>query len=243
MFNITSLFFLDVILNIWNFMDIDLCIFNLDGVIADTARFHYYTWKELALKFDFDLSPEYYEKIKGLDRIESLRQIMSWANIEKEEKEIQSIAKLKNEHYIQMIQMLHPSEIKPGVKAFLTELKKLHIKTAIGTASKNAVTILDKLGLTNQFDTIVDGFQLDNCTPVPHLYLKCCSELKADPAHSVVFEDATNGITAAKSAGFFTIGIGKPGSLNLADAVISNFRGFNYSQLLNILSGKFSQII
>jgi beta-phosphoglucomutase len=224
-------------------MNIELCIFNLDGVIADTARFHYITWKELAGKFDFELSPEYYENIKGLDRIESLKQIMSWAKVEKDEKEIQSIAGLKNDHYIQMIQMLHPSEIRPGIKSFLAELKKLNVKTAIGTASKNAITILDKLGLTKQFDAIVDGFQLDNCSPVPQSYLKCCSTLEIQPSHSVVFEDAANGIKAAGKAGFYTIGIGKPEILTSADAVLQNFKGFNFALLMKLLSYRLPQSV
>lgn len=216
-------------------MKIELCIFNLDGVIVDTARFHYLAWKELANKFDFELSPSLYEKIKGLGRIETLKQIMAWANIRKEEKEIESIAKLKNDHYVQMIQMLHPSEIRPGVKSFLSELKKLNIKTALGSASKNTTTVLSKLELLQQYDTIVDGDQIAHCVPDPEIYLRCAQNLKIAPSNTVVFEDAVNGIIAAKSGGFYAIGIGKPGMLSIADAVIPNFRGFNFKEMLNLL--------
>lgn len=216
-------------------MKIELCIFNLDGVIVDTAHLHYLTWKELATKFDFELSPILYEKIKGLGRIETLRQIMAWAKISKDEKEIESIAKLKNDHYVQMIQMLHPTEIRPGVKSFLSELKKLYIKTALSSASKNAKTILSKLELLQQYDTIVDGDQIEHCIPDPEIYLKCSQNLNITPSNTVVFEDSVNGINAAKSAGFYTIGIGKTDALSIADAVIPNFRGFNFKEMLNLL--------
>ena len=213
----------------------ELCIFNLNGVVVDTSHFHYLAWKELAYKFDFDLTSEYYEKIKGFGRIETIRKIMEWVNVEKDDRELESIAKLKNDHFVQMIQMLHPSEIKAGVKTFLSELKKLNIKTALASASKNTKTILNKLELYNHFNIIVDGDEIEHCIPDPEIYLKCALSMNVAPSKSVVFEDAINGIIAAKSADFYTIGIGKWPELNIADIVIPNLKGFNFAKLMTIL--------
>ena len=211
-------------------------IFDLDGVIVDTAVFHYKAWKKLANKMSFDLTEEQNEQLKGISRMESLDILLEIGkkdSISDDEK--QRLANNKNEWYRENILKMTPQNILPGVKKFLDELKEAHYKIAIGSSSKNAGTILERIGMNNNFfDAVVDGTKISKSKPNPEVFLKGAQELNIPPGQCVVFEDAESGIEAAKNAGMKTIGVGKPENLPKADMVISDFENVNISIIENI---------
>ena len=210
-------------------------IFDLDGVIVDTAVFHYKAWKKLANKMSFDLTEEQNEQLKGISRMESLDILLEIGkkdSISDDEK--QRLANNKNEWYRENILKMTPQDILPGVKKFLDELKDAHYKIAIGSSSKNAGTILERIGMNNFFDAVVDGTKISKSKPNPEVFLKGAQELNIPPGQCVVFEDAESGIEAAKNAGMKTIGVGKPENLPKADMVIPGFENVNISIIENI---------
>lgn len=207
---------------------IKACIFDLDGVIVDTAVYHYRAWKRLANQLGFDFTEADNEKLKGVSRTRSLELILEWGGVQKTETEKEELANRKNEWYVQMISQMQPGEILPGAKEFVQSCKDAGIKTALGSASKNSMTILDKIGMTNLFDAIIDGNKVSKPKPDPEVFLKGAEELGIPPANCVVFEDAIAGIEAAKAGGMKAIGIGNPETLKEADLV---FSGLNETSL------------
>ena len=205
---------------------IKLCIFDLDGVIVDTAKYHYLAWKELAKEFGYDLTKQQNEKLKGVSRVQSLKLIMQWAGVTKSEEEQKILAAKKNEQYVKLIQSLTPNDVFPGVREFISELKDNGILTSIGSASKNTRLILEKLEITGLFDYIVDGTMTTHSKPHPEVFLKSCETLNIKPGNTIVFEDAPKGIEAAKAGGMYAIGVGNPEELSNADMVIQGFEGF-----------------
>lgn len=196
-------------------------IFDLDGVIVDTARFHYQAWKRLAQELGFYFSLEQNERLKGVSRMESLELLYEFGGLElpSEEKQIE-LATKKNDWYRENILKMTPREILPGVEKFLDELKKANYKLAIGSSSKNAGTILERIGYDNFFDAVVDGTKITNSKPDPEVFLKAAEELGINPNNCVVVEDAHAGIEAAHKANMKTIGIGNKQVLFNADIVI-----------------------
>jgi beta-phosphoglucomutase len=214
-------------------INIKLCIFDLDGVIVDTAKYHFLAWRELGREFGFELTKEDNEKLKGVSRVESLKLILKWANVEKSIEQQKIIAANKNEHYVNLIQSLKPDDIFPGVKDFILELKKNKIKISIGSASKNTRLILEKLQITDFFDHIVDGNMTVNSKPHPEVFLQSTKALNIDPKNTVVFEDAAKGIDAALAGEMFAVGIGDVNDLGHANMVVSGFIDFNIKDLLD----------
>ena len=205
-------------------------IFDLDGVIVDTAVFHYQAWKKLANSMGFDLTETQNERLKGISRLESLDILLEIGKTDAiSDEEKQQLATSKNEWYRENILKMTPKDILPGVKNFLQELKKAHYKIAIGSSSKNAGTILERIGLENYFDAVVDGTKITRSKPDPEVFLKGARELNISPEQCLVFEDAESGIEAAKNAGMKTIGVGKPENLPKADKVIPGFQNVNIS--------------
>ena len=200
---------------------IQACIFDLDGVIVDTAVYHYQAWKRLANQLGFDFTETDNEKLKGVSRTRSLELILGWGGIQKTEAEKEELASRKNEWYVEMISQMKPDEILPGAKEFVQSCRDAGIKTALGSASKNAMTILDKMAITSLFDVIINGNKVSKPKPDPEVFLKAAQELGVPPANCVVFEDAIAGIEAAKAGGMKAVGIGKPEVLKGADLVIS----------------------
>ncbi len=211
---------------------IKLCIFDLDGVIVDTAKYHYLAWKELAKEFGYDLTKQQNEKLKGVSRVQSLKLILQWAGVSKSEEEQKILAAKKNEQYVKLIQSLTPNDVFPGVREFISELKDNGILTSIGSASKNTRLILEKLEITGLFDYIVDGTMTTHSKPHPEVFLKSCEALNIKPENTVVFEDAPKGIEAAKAGGMYAIGVGNPDELSNADMVISGFEGFGVKDIM-----------
>ncbi len=211
--------------------NIELCIFDLDGVIVDTAKYHFLAWKKLAKEFGYELTKKQNEKLKGVSRVESLKLILQWAGVHKTEEEQIELARIKNDNYVQLIQTLKPEDIFPGVKNFIFDLKKNGIKCSIGSASKNTKLILRKLKILDLFDYIVDGNMTKYSKPHPEVFLKSSEVLGIKPQNTIVFEDAAKGIEAALAGGMFAIGVGNTEDLPTAHYVISGFTDFSLSRL------------
>lgn len=201
------------------------CIFDLDGVIVDTAKYHYLAWKRLASELGFEFTEKDNEQLKGVSRMESLEILLSVGGIKIDDpKKKEELAEKKNNWYVEYISKMTEDEILPGVKEFLELLKNNGVKLAIGSASKNTMTILNRIGLANFFDAIVDGTKITKAKPDPEVFLKAAEEMNIDPKDCCVFEDAVAGIEAAKRAGMKVIGVGNPEILKDADKVVSSLQ-------------------
>jgi len=222
-----------------NTINIKGLIFDLDGVIVDTAKYHYLAWKRLAQEMGFHFSEEDNEQLKGVSRTRSLEILLSIGNIKKSEKEMEELAARKNKWYVEYIVKLEPKEILPGVEKFLNELKELRIKTALGSASKNAPLIIKRLNLENYFDVILDGSLVKKPKPNAEVFLKCARGLELKPEECIVFEDAQAGIDAAKNGNMYCVGVGSPENLKGADYIVSGFLGVTLESLIeHIVRGK-----
>ncbi len=199
---------------------IKACIFDLDGVIVDTAKYHYIAWKEIANELGFEFSETHNEKLKGVSRMKSLDIMLAVGGINLNREQKEALAAKKNEIYLKYILNMGSEEILPGAMELLLELRKKGISTALGSASKNAVTILEKLKLTDLFDAIIDGNKTTKAKPDPEVFLKAASELKVNPNDCIVFEDAPAGVEAALAAGMKCIGIGSIENLPNAHMVV-----------------------
>lgn len=183
-------------------------IFDLDGVIVDTAKYHFIAWKRIGEKVGFTLTHEQNESLKGVSRVESLDRILGWAKVELSQEEKKQLLLEKNEDYLAQINDMGREEILPGVLDLLQYAKDKSIPVALGSASKNATPILEKLGITPYFNALVDGNHVTKSKPNPEVFLKGAELLQQDPKNCIVFEDAAAGIQAAKAAGMITIGMG-----------------------------------
>ncbi len=200
------------------------CIFDLDGVIVDTAKYHYLAWKRLAKELGFEFTEKDNEQLKGVSRMESLEILLRVGNIKIDDPKIkEQLADKKNGWYVEYINQMTKDEILPGVLDFLKLLKENGIKIAIGSASKNTMTILRRIELDDYFDVVIDGTKITKAKPDPEVFLKAAEELNIAPEGCCVFEDAVAGIEAAKRAGMKCIGVGNPNILKDADKVIQSF--------------------
>lgn len=210
---------------------IKACIFDLDGVIVDTAVYHYKAWKRLANELGFDFTEEQNEQLKGVSRVRSLQLILGWGGVTKTEDEQTELATRKNNWYVDMINKMKPNELLPGAKEFLEACHTAGIKTALGSASKNSGTILKNVGITYLFDAVVDGNHVSEPKPNPEVFVKGAAALGVSPADCVVFEDAIAGVEAAKNGGMKAVGIGSPLVLTGADLVISGLDKMTLNKL------------
>ncbi len=203
-------------------MKIKACIFDLDGVIVDTAKFHFKAWKQLADELQIPFNEHDNEQLKGVSRTTSLEIILQKGTKKYSDDEKLLMAKKKNECYLEYCATIDAGDILPGIKLFLDELKEKKILVGLGSASKNALLILNKLNLTSYFDAIVDGNKITEAKPNPQVFLKAAEELNVLPHEAVVIEDAEAGVEAAVKGGFFSIGIGDPKILAKANVVFSS---------------------
>ena len=211
-------------------------LFDLDGVIVETAHFHYLAWKRLANeKLNSDFTHEFNETLKGISRMESLDLILQNAGKEIDTDTKLEYATLKNEWYLELVSKMTPDDILEGVPAFFQQVKAANLKIGLGSVSKNARMILERVGLINDFDVIIDGTKISKSKPDPEVFLKGAEELGFLPEDCIVFEDAVAGIEAAKSANMKAVGIGKPEILTKADVVFENFIGMNLEAILQKL--------
>lgn len=214
---------------------IEACIFDLDGVIVDTAKYHYIAWRALAEELGFEFTHEDNERLKGVSRMRSLDILLEIGNLQFTEKEKLAMAEKKNDLYVSYIQQMTPDEILPGVQEFLQEIRSEGIRVALGSASKNSPMILEQIHLTHMFDVVVDGNSITEAKPNPEVFLKGAERLGVEPEHCVVFEDAIAGIEAARNAGMYSVGIGDAKTLAMADRVIWGFENFTLENLLQAL--------
>ncbi len=216
-------------------MQIRSCIFDLDGVLVDTAQFHFLAWRKLANVLGFDFSEEQNEQLKGVSRRGSLETILRWGDKTLSEEEFEDWMKKKNEWYLDMVNHLSPKDLFVGVLPFIQQLRNLGIHVALGSASRNANTILSKLEINPLFDRIIDGNAVKNGKPAPDTFLLAIEGTDIDPSESIVFEDSAAGIEAANTGGFFSVGIGDQNSLPEADIVITDFKDIDLTQLITRL--------
>ena len=195
-------------------------IFDLDGVIVDTARFHFTSWLVLAEEMGFDIPQSLDEDLKGLGRIESLQKVLAYRDTETPEAEWPELAKRKNDLYLGAISHLSAGDTLPGVIEFLTDARKQGMLLAVGSGSKNARPILTRLGITDMFNFICDGTDTQRSKPDPEVFQCACRGLGVAPDEAIVFEDAVSGVDAALSCGTRVVGIGEPDVLNKAELVL-----------------------
>ncbi len=215
-------------------MNIKACIFDLDGVIVDTVPAHYVAWKSIADELGIPFNEEDNEQLKGVSRIQSMKNILAMGNRTMAEDEIISLTEKKNDIYVDIISKMTPEDILPGVNEFLDLLEKNAIPKAIGSSSKNTPTILKAVGLQDRFDTIVDGNSVTHSKPDPEVFLKGASALGFEPAQCLVFEDAISGVAAAKAGGMKCIGVGEEEILGDADLVIPDMTNVDLTTLENL---------
>ncbi|MEM7106063.1 MAG: beta-phosphoglucomutase [Bacteroidota bacterium] len=211
-------------------------IFDLDGVIVDTAVHHYSAWRRMANRLGFDINEKFNEQLKGVGRMESLEAILDFGGIVLSENEKVHYAKMKNQWYQNLIKDMTPDEILPGAKAFLDHSKKLGYKICLGSASKNARAVIRSVKLESIFDAIVDGTDVIKSKPDPEVFLNGATLINVPPTECIVFEDAEKGIEAALNAQMTTIGVGKPGTLPKAHFNIEGFADLTPEGLLEKLT-------
>jgi beta-phosphoglucomutase len=210
------------------------CIFDLDGVIVDTAKYHYLAWKKLAVMLNIQFSEEDNERLKGVSRMASLDIILEIGKITLNDRMKEEYAALKNKWYLDYISRMTPEEILPGSLEFISELKNAGIKTALGSASKNTPLILKQLGMESLFEAIADGNVVKNAKPDPEVFLTTAKMLGVQPENCVVFEDALAGVESALNAGMICIGIGSEKILTNAHFVIPGLNKMNLNKLREI---------
>jgi len=214
--------------------NIKACIFDLDGVIVDTAVYHYKAWKRLANELGFDFTEHDNEKLKGVSRMASLDLILQWGGITKTDAEKEELATRKNNWYVDMISHMTPGEVLPGAVEFLEACRNAGLKTALGSASKNSVTILEKTGIAHLFDAVIDGNKVSKPKPDPEVFLKGAEELNTPPENCVVFEDAIAGVEAAIAGGMKVVGIGSADVLGEANLVVRGLNEMTIEKLKSI---------
>jgi beta-phosphoglucomutase len=214
--------------------EIKACLFDLDGVIVDTAVYHYKAWKQLANSLGFDFTEEQNEKLKGVSRVRSLELILGWGGVSKTAEEQEQLATKKNTQYVEMISHMQPSEILPGAMQFVIDCRNAGLKTALGSASKNSMMILEKIGMVDLFDAIIDGNKVSKAKPDPEVFLKGAEAVSVKPGECVVFEDAIAGIEAAIAGGMKSVGIGSPDILSAANLVIPGLSEMTLKKLYSL---------
>ncbi len=198
-------------------------IFDLDGVIVDTAKFHYLAWRKLANNLGFDITENQNEQLKGISRLKSLEIILEWGKVKLSQDEFMEQMALKNDNYLSYISTMTKKDLLPGVSNVIDYLSENNIPFALGSASKNARIILEKTDLIHKFKAVVDGNDVKKAKPNPEVFLIAASKLKIEPENCVVFEDSVAGIQAANTANMISVGIGEKDILNEADFIFSDF--------------------
>lgn len=211
----------------------EACIFDFDGVIVDTAGFHYLSWKKLADELGFEFTEEQNEDMKGISRMDSLDVVLGIGKITATQEEKIKLAKQKNDWYREYLNDIDESAILPGVLHFLQDLSEADIPFALGSASKNAGYIIPKLGIVPLFHTILDGNDTTRSKPDPEVFVKGAEAMQKEASTVVVFEDSYKGLVAAQSAGFVSCGVGDEEVLSNADFVITSFENFSIEELDN----------
>jgi beta-phosphoglucomutase len=202
-------------------------IFDLDGVITDTAHYHYLAWKSLAESQGVHFDQAFNENLKGIDRMGSLDLILASSSRTYTPQEKLALADEKNLHYQELISTMSSSDLLPGAVNALNAVRRAGLRIGLASVSKNAFTVLGRLGITDKFDYVVDAATIARGKPDPEIFLKAARELGVVPADCLGVEDAVAGVASIKSAGMFALGIGHPFVLTEADVVITSLTDFN----------------
>lgn len=213
-------------------MAIKAFLFDLDGVIVDTAIYHYQAWRRLANELGFDISEAFNEGLKGVSRMESLDLILAHGGQTLSDERKQELATQKNEWYLELVSRMTSDDILPGVPTFFAQVRKAGLKTALGSVSKNAPLILERIGMLDAFDAIIDGNKISKGKPDPEVFTKGAAELGVEPGECVVFEDAVAGVEAGKRGGMFVVGLGQLDVLAQADLVAPSLDQLTVEQVL-----------
>lgn len=208
-------------------------IFDLDGVITDTAEYHYRGWKRLADEEGLAFTREDNEHLRGIPRRESLMLIIK-DRVYPEEK-IQEMMARKNSYYLDFIKEISPVDLLPGAKELLEEIRAAGLKNALGSASKNAGEVIERLGIRSLFDAIADGLSVERQKPAPDLFLHAARQLHLSPIECVVVEDAAAGIEAARAGGFRSVGLGPHERVGKADVILPSLEGVRLAELLKAI--------
>ena len=211
-------------------------IFDLDGVILDTAKYHFLAWQKLAQELGIEFTPEHNEDLKGVSRVRSLEIILSLGNIQATQEEKDKWLFDKNELYLSYLIDMDQSELLPGILDVLKFLKENNQYIALGSASKNARPILEKTEIMHYFDAIVDGNDVTNAKPDPEVFLRACQLLFVSPEDSIVFEDSVAGVQAANSARMKSIGIGDKEILHEAEFIFADFTMINEQFIRSLIN-------
>ena len=201
---------------------IEAFIFDLDGVITDTAYYHYLAWKELGNKIGIEIDEEFNETLKGISRIESLERMLVFGNKENQftQEEKLQLATEKNEDYKELIKRITPNDILPGIIELLEEAKNNKIKIGLASASKNAIPVLNSLGVIEYFDFIADASKCKNSKPAPDIFLMALNGLNVEAKNCIGIEDAYSGIEAINTSGMYSVGVGDKKTLKNANFIL-----------------------
>lgn len=210
-------------------------IFDLDGVIVDTAKYHYLAWKNLANELGFDFTEEQNEQLKGVSRVRSLEILLTIGKVELSEEKKEELLLEKNNEYLEYVNKMNTEEILPGIVELLDFLEYQKIQFALGSASKNAPLILKKVGLYHKFSAIVDGNDVSKAKPDPEVFLIAAKKLNADPQDCIVIEDALAGIQAANIAGMTSVAIGDKKLLHEANYNLADTEELNIDFVKNLI--------
>jgi beta-phosphoglucomutase len=208
------------------------CIFDLDGVIVDSAKYHFMAWKRLTDDLGIKFTEEDNERLKGVSRMVSLDIILDIGRKKLTGARKKELAALKNKWYVEYISRMSPGDILPGTMEFIYELKKKKIRIALASASRNTPMILERVGMNKDFDAVADGNTVEKTKPDPEVFLKAAAMLGVENARCVVFEDAVAGVEAALSAGMVCIGIGNKNVLQNAHMVIRGLYEMDINKLI-----------
>ena len=211
-------------------------IFDLDGVIVDTAKYHYLAWQKIAQQLGIEFTPEHNEELKGVSRVRSLDIILKLGNIEATQEEKNVWLVQKNEDYLSYLVTMDESEILPGVLPVLIYLKENNQKIVLGSASKNAKPILEKAKIIDYFDAIVDGNDVTNAKPDPEVFIQGAKKVNFSNEKCIVFEDSVAGVQAANIAGMTSVGIGEESILHEAQFVFPDFTHIDLNFIQNLIN-------
>ncbi len=217
---------------------IKAAIFDLDGVIVDTARYHYLAWKRLAARLGFNLSEADNELLKGVSRIRSMEIVANLGGMSLSAGEMVSLANQKNEWFVEYISNMQPDEVFPGVVDLIAELRALGLRIGLASSSKNADMVLDILRIRDLFDVVIDGTMIIHSKPDPEIFLLAAERIGVAPENCLVFEDAEAGVEAALRAGMRCVGVGSEEQLGQADLIIPGTGDFTSEMLQNIRTNR-----
>jgi len=201
-------------------------VFDLDGVITDTAHYHYLAWKRLAESEGAHFDEAFNEQLKGVDRMGSLELILGKSSGNYTPAQKLALADSKNRHYQELIATMGTDDLLPGALDALAAVRAAGLKIGLASVSKNAMTVLERLGIRDRFDVVVDAALITHSKPHPEIFLTAATQLNMAPADCLGVEDAVAGVASIKSAGMFALGVGDPAVLDQADRVISGLDQF-----------------